>query len=117
MMMSKGITFLAQTGIFNNKICEWIRQTIDQKTWEKDKLFFQQSHREKRRAVTTAEKVGYTATVQNIYDAPPPPPEDHHEAIEYIQTIVQGMQTQSYHMEGISQANSVLTISKSAVMS
>ena len=57
----------------------------------------------------------YPATVQNIYDAPPPPPKERNETIEYIQTIVQGVQAQSYEMEGLAQANAVLTISKSAI--
>ena len=54
--------------------------------------------------------------MQNIYGAPPPPPEDHHEAIEDIQTIVKGIQTQSYELEVLAQANALLTISKSVVM-
>ena len=40
MMMSKGITLLEQTGVFNNNIREWRQQSADLKTWEKDKLFF-----------------------------------------------------------------------------
>ena len=39
MMMSKGITLLAQTGIFNYDIREWRRQSNDLKTWVKYKLF------------------------------------------------------------------------------
>ena len=66
--------------------------------------------------VTTAVKVGYTATLQNIYSEPPSSPEDHHEAIEYIQTIVQGIQTQVCNLEGLAQANAVLTTLNSAVM-
>ena len=54
--------------------------------------------------------------MQKIYGAPPPPPEEHHETIEDIQTILQGMQTQSYEPEGLVQSNAVLTIYKSAVM-
>ena len=91
--MSKGITLLAQTGIFNDNICEWRRKTTDQNTWAKYKLFFHRAHWEQRRAVTTAGKGGYTVTVQNVYISPPPPPEEHHETIEDIQTIFQGMQT------------------------
>ena len=54
--------------------------------------------------------------MQNVYGAPPPPLEEHHEAIEDIQKILQGMQTQIYDLEGLAQANAVLTISNSAVM-
>ena len=60
--------------------------------------------------------MGYTATVQNIYGAPPHPPEDHHKVIEDIQTVVQEMQTQCYDLEGMAQANAVLTILNYAVM-
>ena len=55
-------------------------------------------------------------TVQKIYGAPLPFLEDHHEVIEDIQTIVKEMQTQDYDLEGLSQANAVLTSSNSAVM-
>ena len=54
--------------------------------------------------------------MQNIYDAPPSPSEEHQEAIDYIQTIVKGMQTQRYDLEGMAQANTVLTSSNSALM-
>ena len=91
MMISKLIALLAQTGIFNDDIREWRKQSADLKTWAKYKLFFHQSHQEQKRAVTTAGKGGYTATVQNIYSAPPPSPEEHHEATEDIKTIVQEM--------------------------
>ena len=59
---------------------------------------------------------GYTAKVQNIYGAPPPSTEEHHEVIKDIQTIMQWMWTQTYELEGLAQANAVLTISNSAVM-
>ena len=39
MMMSKGITLLAQTRIFNADIREWIRQSANLKTWAKYKSF------------------------------------------------------------------------------
>ena len=45
MMMSKGITLKAQTGIFNDDIREWRRKSPDLKTWAKYKLFFHQAHR------------------------------------------------------------------------
>ena len=35
MMMSKGITLLAQTGIFNDNIREWRQQSADFKAWAK----------------------------------------------------------------------------------
>ena len=81
MMMYKGINLLYQTGIFNDGIREWGRQTTDQKTWDKYELLFHRYQQEQRGAVTTAGKGGYTATVQNVYGAPPPPPEEHYEAI------------------------------------
>ena len=65
-MTSKGITLLSQTRIFNDDIIERRRKSADLKTWEKYKLFFYQSHREQERAVTTAGKGGYTATVKNL---------------------------------------------------
>ena len=70
----------------------------------------------KKRAVTTAGKGGFTSTVQNIYGAPIPSTEEHHEAIEDIQKIVQGMRIPGYDLEGLAKANAVLTRSKSAVM-
>ena len=35
MMMSKGITLLVESGIFNDDIREWRRQSSDLKTWGK----------------------------------------------------------------------------------
>ena len=116
MMMSKGITLLARTVILNYDIIEWRQQSANLKTWEKYKLFSHRAYREQKRAVTTTGKGGYTAKVQNIYGAPPPSTEENNEAIEDIQTIVQGMQTQGYNLEGLAQANAVLTIPNSAVM-
>ena len=54
--------------------------------------------------------------MQNIYGTHPPAPEEHHEAREDIKTIMQFMQTQSYDMEGLVQANTVLARSKSEVL-
>ena len=98
MMTSKGINLLAQTGIFNDEIREWRRQTTEQKTWAKYKLFFRRYHQEQRRAVATAYKKGYTTTVQNLYGVTPTPPEEHHESIENIQTIMLGMKIHSYSL-------------------
>ena len=114
--MSKGITLLAQKGIFNDDIRKWRRQSADLKTWAKYKLCFHRAHQEQKRAVTTAGKVWYTSTVQNIHGAPPPSPEEHHDVIKDIHTIVQVMQTQCYDLEGLAQANAVLTRSNYAVM-
>ena len=66
MMMSKGITLLAQTGIFDDDIREWRQKSAELKTWAKYKLFFHREHREQKRAVTTPRKGGYTATVKKI---------------------------------------------------
>ena len=53
---------------------------------------------------------------ENIYCAPLPSPEEHHEVIEDIYTIVQGIRTQGYEMEVLPQDNAVLTSSNSVVM-
>ena len=55
--------------------------------------------------------------VQEIYVAPPTPTEEHQEAIYNLHTIVQEIQTKSYDLEGLAQANKFLTIYNSAVMS
>ena len=74
LIMSKGITLLDQTGIFNDAIREWRQKYADLKTWVKYNVFSHQAHREQKRAVTTARKGGYTVTLQNIYGTPPPSP-------------------------------------------
>ena len=61
-------------------------------------------------------KGGYTAAVQKIYGVLPPLTEEHHEAIDNLHTIIQVMQTHSYDLEGLAQANSFLTISNTALM-
>ena len=91
MMVSKCITLLAQMAMFNTDIREWRRQTTYQNTWAHFKIFFHQAHCKQRKTATKAGKGGYTAAVQNIYCVSPPPPEEHHEAIDHINTIFQGM--------------------------
>ena len=59
---------------------------------------------------------GYTVEVQKFYGVPPPSPEKHHEAIDHINTIVQGIQMHSHKLEGLAQANVVIIISNTAVM-
>ena len=116
MMVLKGITLLAHMAMFNEDIREWRWQTMDLKPWDNYNALLQQAQRKQNRAVKTTGKGGYTAAVQNIYSVPPPPPEENHEAIEKINTIDQGMQMQSYDLEGLAQANAVLTSSNSVVM-
>ena len=76
----------------------------------------EQAHQYQKRAIPTAEKGGYTATLQNLYGELPTSPEEHHWLIKDIQTIVQGMQTKGYDLEGLTQDNAVLYRSNSAVM-
>ena len=52
----------------------------------------------------------------NFYGAPPPSTEEHHEVIEDVKTIIQGLWTQTYDIEGLEHANAVLTILNSTVM-
>ena len=102
--------------MFNEDIRECRRQTTDQKTQAEFNIFFRQSHRKQIKAVTTAVKGGYTAAVQNNYGVPPPSPEEHHEAIDNLHTIFQGMYMQSYELELMEQSNAVLTMLNTAVM-
>ena len=102
--------------MFNKDIREWRLQTNNLKTWSNYKTFFHRAHNEQRRAVTTTGKGGYTAAVQKLYDVPPPPPEENHGEIDNLNTIVQGIQTQSYEMVGLAQPNAALTSYNSAVM-
>ena len=81
MMVSKGITILAQMDMFNKDIREWRSQTTELKKLTNYKTFFHQANLEQRRVVTTAVKWGYTAEVQNIYGLQPTPTYEHHEAI------------------------------------
>ena len=80
-MVSKGITLLAQMGISDDDIQEWRRQSTDLKMWTKYEFFFHQEHWYQKRAVIAAGKGGYTAKMQNIYGVPPPLTEEHHEVI------------------------------------
>ena len=74
MMVSKGITPLAQMDTFNNYIRDWVLKTTKLKRWDTFKTFFHQAHGEQSRAVATAGKWGCTAEVQNVYGVPPYPP-------------------------------------------
>ena len=116
-MVSKGIIILAHMATFNEEIRKWRWQTTNVKTWSTFNNCFHQAHHKQRRAVTTTGKGGYPVVVQNIYSVTPtPPPEKHHEMIHNLNNFVQEIQTQSSKLKGMTQANSVLTRSNSAVM-
>ena len=98
MMVSKRITLLAHMAILKKDIRECQRQATDQNSRAKFNIFFHQAHHDERRVVTTAERGGYTETVQNIYGVPPLPTEEQNEAIDHIITILQGMQIHSHDL-------------------
>ena len=52
------------------------------------------SHSDQRREVTNSVKGRHTMALPNIHGVLPPPPEEHHEAIDSLNTTVQGMQMQ-----------------------
>ena len=58
----------------------------------------------------------YRGGAKYIWYTAPPPQKEHNKAINYIHTIVQGMKTQSYDLEGLAQSNTVITSSNSEVM-
>ena len=104
MAVSKEITRLAQTDMFNEDIKECRHQTTNLKTWANYNTFFHWAHSGKMRVVTTAGKGGYTVVVKIIYGVPPPPSEDHHKEIDNLNNIIQGMQTHNYELEGLAQS-------------
>eukprot|EP00978_Attheya_sp_CCMP212_P008919 scaffold21039_cov30-Attheya_sp.AAC.2 len=70
MMVTKGITLLSNTTVFNEDIKQWRRKPATEKTWEIFKTHFQRAHKERRKAITTAGQGGYNATVNFIYGVP-----------------------------------------------
>eukprot|EP00978_Attheya_sp_CCMP212_P022997 scaffold69585_cov24-Attheya_sp.AAC.1 len=54
MLISKGITLLSNTTVFNDDIKDWNRLDAKEKTWANFKTHFQRAHRERWKAVTTA---------------------------------------------------------------
>eukprot|EP00978_Attheya_sp_CCMP212_P025606 scaffold82631_cov31-Attheya_sp.AAC.1 len=67
MLISKGITLLSNTAVFNDDIKDWNRLDAKEKMWANFKTHFQRAHRECRKAVTTAGQGGYNALVHNVY--------------------------------------------------
>ena len=115
-MVSKGIALLTQTATINNNIREWIHRNTGLKLWATFQTFLHRSHCEKRRLVSYVGKGGYTRVIKDIFGVTPPLPEDNHYVIEKLNNIVCRMQTQSYELEGLAQANAVLISSNSEVM-
>ena len=115
-MVSKGIALLTQTATINNNIREWIHRNTGLKLWATFQTFLHRSHCEKRRLVSYVGKGGYTRVIKDIFGVTPPLPEDNHYVIEKLNNIVCRMQTQSYELEGLAQANAVLISSNLAVM-
>ena len=116
MMVSKGINILSQTEIFNDNIRGVAMSSHRPEDMGKFSIFFHQYRHEQRKAVTTTGKGGYTMAVQNIHGIPSIPIEEHHEAIDHISPIVQGMQMQIHDLEVLVKFNAVLTRSNMAVM-
>ena len=57
-MMSKGITILEHTGVFNGNIQQWRQQSADLKTWVKYKFFFTKHIASREERYQTEEKGG-----------------------------------------------------------
>ena len=95
MIVSKGITLLAQNTTFNEDIWECRKQPAKLNKWAEFKVLFCHIRWEKRRAVTMIVKGRYTRAVQNMYSMPPPAlPKEYNTKIKSIHAIVQDMQHQ-----------------------
>ena len=114
MMVTKGITLLANTAVFNDDIKQWRRTPDNEKTWEKFKSYFHRAHKERRKAITTAGQGGYNAKANSIYGVPTT--EEHEaqldlqeRAAESLETISDGLSTHQDSISELTQANAVLT--------
>eukprot|EP00978_Attheya_sp_CCMP212_P003539 scaffold7427_cov54-Attheya_sp.AAC.1 len=71
MLISKRITLLSNTMVFNDNIKDLNRLDTKEKMWANFKSHFQWAHqhtREYKKAVTMARQGGYNALVHNVYD-------------------------------------------------
>eukprot|EP00978_Attheya_sp_CCMP212_P019848 scaffold56242_cov32-Attheya_sp.AAC.3 len=114
MMMTKGITLLLSTAVFNEDIKQWRRKPETEKTWEVFKIHFQQAHKEWRKAITTDGQGGYNAAVSSIYGVPTTEERDatldlQEIAAELPETISDGRSTHQDSISEPTQANAVLS--------
>jgi hypothetical protein len=127
MLISKGITLLSNTAVFNDDIKDWNRQDSKDKTWANFKTHFQRAHRERRKAVTTAGQGGYNASVHNVYgynatvnNVYGNADDEAHRALQQaaadsLSTIAGGMADNQTNLTELSQANAVLTASNTTM--
>eukprot|EP00978_Attheya_sp_CCMP212_P030651 scaffold113517_cov39-Attheya_sp.AAC.1 len=109
-MVTKGITLLSNTAVFNEDIKEWRRKPEAEKTWSLFNTHFQRAHKEQRKATTTAGHGGYSATVNSIYGMPTneeqAAQQDLQErAAESLETISDGLSTHQDRISELTQAN------------
>ena len=103
--------------MFNQDIQDWQRLPVAQRTWQHFQTFFQQSHKELRKTVTTAGQGGYNAAVNNMYgsvihQAFP----QKQEATDNLGQIIQGISDQQNQINKFSQANSMMQQNNSTVL-
>eukprot|EP00978_Attheya_sp_CCMP212_P014573 scaffold37188_cov29-Attheya_sp.AAC.7 len=119
-MVTKGITLLSNTAVFNEDIKEWWRKPEAEKTWSLLKTHFQRAHKERRKATTTAGQGGYSATVNSIYGMPTneeqAAQQDLQErAAKSLETISNGLSTHQDSISELTQANAVLSNSNTTL--
>lgn len=129
MLISKGITLLRQTAVFNGDICRWKALPAAEKTWENFKRFFHRVHKENRKATVTAGEGGYSATVNNIFGTGNVTVNNiavhcdnntgqilSEETTNNINMIADGILHHSSSIQELQQANAVLTNTNSMIM-
>eukprot|EP00978_Attheya_sp_CCMP212_P034432 scaffold144089_cov66-Attheya_sp.AAC.1 len=114
MMVTKGITLLSNTAVFNKDIKQWHRKLETEKTWEVFNTHFQRAHKERRKAITTAGQGGYNVTVNSIYGVQSTEERDatldlQERAAESLETISDGLSSHQDSISELTQANAVLS--------
>ena len=116
-LISKGVTLLADTAIFNQNIQDWQRLPVAQKIWQHFQTSFQQAQKELRKTVTTAGQGGYNAAVNNVYGSVIhqafPQEQD---ATDNLGQIIQAISDQQNQTNKFSQVNSMMQQNNSTLL-
>ena len=122
-MVTKGITLLSNTAVFNEDIKQcWRRKPDTEKTWEVFKTHFQWAHKERcKQAITTAGQGGYNVRANSIYGIPTTKEQDaqlnlQERAAKSLETISDGLSTHQDSISKLTQANAVLSNSNTTLV-
>lgn len=119
-LVTKRITLLAHTGIFNDDSRRWRRKPLIKPTWREFKIFFTQMHNKQRHFNGAAVSGGFKSMINNVFGevhfGRAPAEDDVEDTAEVLQAIAEGFEAHREEMAQLEQANATLATVNSTMM-